>query len=310
MKLKRRSFLQLSAAGLASGVNSQAAGGTMPLTVLGKTGMRVSRFCLGGYHIATGTDENGVRIVRRAIDLGVNFFDSAQGYHKGRSDQVYGKALEGSSLRQKVILRSKAIDRERGKAMAQLEDTLRWMKTDYLDLWQCHMVNRQDEMDQILGPNGALEAFVAAKKQGKARHIGFSGHMDPELLVRFIEACGEWEVAQFPLNVVDPHYLSFLATTLPAARRKGLGVITIKPNAFGNITGKKIATIEECLRFVLSQDVDAVVSGVENLEHLEQNVQIVKQFKPMSKGEQQALLERTRKGPYGVEIEDYKKKPA
>ncbi|MGQ9635271.1 MAG: aldo/keto reductase [Bryobacteraceae bacterium] len=280
------------------------------MTVLGKTGLRVSRFCLGGYHIATGTDENGVQLVRRAIELGVNFFDSAQGYHKGRSDQVYGKALEGSSLRGQVILMSKAIDRDRDRAMSQLEDTLRWMKTDYLDLWQCHMVNRQDEMDRILGPKGALEAFVAAKRQGKVRHIGFSGHMDPELLVRFIEACNDWEVAQFPLNVVDPHYLSFLSTTLPAARKKGLGVLIIKPNAFGRITGKGIATIEECLRFVLSQDVDSVVSGVETLAQLEENVHIVKSMRPMTPAEQQALLERTKKGPYGVEIEDYKKKPA
>ena len=129
-------------------------------------------------------------------------------------------------------------------------------------------------------------------------------------MVRFIQACDEWEVAQFPLNVVDPHYLSFLEIALPAARKKGLGVITIKPNAFGNITGKGIASIEECLRFVLSQDVDAVVSGVDTLEHLEQNVAIVKRHKPMTADEQRALLARTKKGPIGVEIEDYKKKPA
>jgi len=310
MNIERRSFLKLSTAALTVGPAFGAADGPMPMSMLGKTGMKVSRFCLGGYHIANKSDENGVRLVHRAIELGVNFFDSAQGYHKGRSDQIYGMALGGSSQRQKVYLMSKAIDRDRDKAMSQLEDTLRWMKTDYLDLWQCHMVSTQEEMDRIYGPNGALEAFVAAKRQGKVRHIGFSGHRDPELLVRFIQACDEWEVAQFPLNVVDPHYLSFLEIFLPAARKKGLGVITIKPNAFGNITGKGIASIEECLRFVLSQDVDAVVSGVDTLEHLEQNIAIVKRHQPMTADEQRTLLARTKKGPFGVEIEDYKKKPA
>lgn len=303
--MKRRTFLQLTP--VVFGVRSRTlAAAPIPVTTLGKTGLTVTRFCLGGYHMSNGTEENGIQIIHRAIDLGVNFFDSAQGYHKGRSDEIYGKGLTGGR-RQKIILMSKAISRERDGAMSQLEDSLRRMGTDYLDLWQCHMVNREEEVDKIMAPGGALEAFVRAKEQGKVRHIGFSGHRDPAVLARFMEAYDGWEVAQFPLNLVDPHYLSFLETALPAARKRGLGVVTIKSNAMGNITKNGVASIQECLRFVWSQDIDSLVSGVETVEQLEANVLAAKTFQPMSRREQEELLARTKKGPHGSKIERYKK---
>lgn len=280
----------------------------MPMATLGKSGLKVSRFCLGGYHMAVGGDEVGVRIIHRAMELGVNFFDSAWLYHNGRSDVVYGKALDGGR-RQKVLVMSKAHDRTREGAMKQLEDTLGRMKTDYLDLWQCHQVTEQKEVDQILGPDGALEAFVQAKKQGKVRHIGFTGHADPAVHQRLLDSFDGWETVQHPVNLIDPHYLSFINSVLPNIRKQGLGLLAMKSNGMGSIGKAGIAPIEECLRFAWSQDVDTVVSGVETVEQLEQNVGVLKTLKRMSKQEMAAVLERTRKGPHGVQVERYKRKP-
>jgi aryl-alcohol dehydrogenase-like predicted oxidoreductase len=302
--MDRRSFLQMSSAlGLSWKALAEA---PMPTATLGKTGLRVSKFCLGGYHMAAAGEENGVRMIHRAIDLGVNFFDSAHAYNEGRSDETYGKALTGG-LRQKVLLMSKAQKRDRDSAMRQLDETLRRMRTDYLDLWQCHEVSTPDEVDKIYGPNGSLEAFVRAKEQGKVRHIGFTGHRDPAVHRKMLEGYDGWETVQHPVNVVDPHYLSFIKEVLPAVRAKGLGLLAMKSNGMGSITKNRIATIQECLRFTLSQDIDALVSGPETVPQLEENILIVKTFQKMSPREMQELLARTAKGPYGSKIEDYKK---
>jgi len=278
----------------------------MPMVRLGTSGLKVSRFCLGGYHMAVGGEESGIRIIHRAIEAGVNFFDCAHLYHKGRSEEIYGKALAGGR-RKNVLLMSKAEVRSRDGAMRQLEETLKRMQTDYLDLWQCHQVSSQEEVDQILGPNGALEAFVQAKKQGKVRHIGFTGHRDPAVHLRLLEAFDGWETVQHPVNLIDPHYLSFIHTFLPKARARKLGLLAMKSNGMGSITKNGIAAIPECLRFTLSQDVDTLVSGVETVEQLEQNVAVVKTMQKMTPQETDALLARTAKGPIGPKIEGYKK---
>ena len=305
--MRRRRFLEVSAAVL--GTTARAlADGPMPMATLGKSGLRVSRYTLGGYHMRAGGEENAIRMIHRALELGVNFFDSAWHYNDGASDEAYGKALTPSE-RQKVLLMSKAHFRERDRAMQQLEDTLRRMKTDYLDLWQCHEVTTQQEVDRILGPAGALESFVQAKKQGKARHIGFTGHADPAVHQRLLDAYDGWETVQHPVNLIDPHYLSFIQTVLPNVRKRGLGLLAMKTNAMGPITKNRIATIQECLRFAWSQDIDTVVSGAETPEQLEENVRVLKTLVPMTKDEISALLARTAKGPHGPEIEEYKKKP-
>ncbi|MCW5983294.1 MAG: aldo/keto reductase, partial [Bryobacteraceae bacterium] len=257
------------------------------------------------YHYLVNGEETAIRIVLRAIDLGVNFFDCAHKYNAGASDFVYGKALKGG-LRQKVLVMSKAQFREGYSAMRQLEETLERMKTDYLDLWQCHEVVSHDEVDKILSPNGALEAFVKAKEQGKVRHIGFSGHRDPTVHQRLLASYDGWETVQFPVNLIDQHYLSFIESVLPKVRAKGAGVIAMKSNAIGNITKNKVASIPECLRFAWSQDIDTLVSGVETVEQLEQNVLACKTFQPMTKDEISKLLARTKSGPHGSKVEQYK----
>ncbi|MGH9672033.1 MAG: aldo/keto reductase [Bryobacteraceae bacterium] len=306
--MKRRTFLEATAAALGAGARALA-DAPMPMSTLGRSGLEVSRFCLGGHHMALQGEDNGIRIIRRAIDLGVNFLDSAHKYHNGRSDEIYGKALTGG-LRDKVILMSKAHLRDRDGAMRQLEETLRRMNTDYLDLWQCHEVSTHDEVDRIFGPDGALEAFVKAKEQGKVRHIGFTGHHDYTVHQRLLEGYDGWETVQHPVNLIDPHYLSFVTNFLPNAKAKGLGRIGMKSNAIGEITKNKVATIAECLRFAWSQDIDTLVSGVETTGQLEENALACKTHQNLSKQEITILLHKTKQGRYGPAIERYKKREA
>jgi predicted aldo/keto reductase-like oxidoreductase len=306
--MRRRTFLQVSTAALGAGLNALA-DAPMPMITLGKSGLKISKFTLGGYHMRLKGEENGVRIIHRAMELGVTMFDSANKYHDGESDKTYGVALQGGK-RQKVTLMSKAQLRTHDGAMEQLEQTLTRMKTDYLDLWVCHEVTTHAEVDKIFAPGGSLEAFVKAKQQGKVRHIGFSGHADPSVHQRLLDGYDGWETVQHPVNLIDPHYLSFIQTVLPNIRKKGLGLLAMKTNAMGPIRQKGIATIPECLRFAWSQNVDTVVSGVETVQQLEENVLSCKTFVPMSKQEITTLLERTKKGEIGSKVEWYKKKEA
>lgn len=305
--MNRRQFLEVTASALGT-TPLALADAPMPMTTLGKSGLRVSRYTVGGYHMRVRGQDEGVRIIHRAMELGVNMFDSAWLYHNGASDETYGVALT-PAMRQNVYLMSKAHLYSRDEAMKQLEDTLRRMKTDYLDVWQCHQVVTHKEVDQILGPKGSLEAFVAAKKQGKVRHIGFTGHADPTVHQRLLDSFDGWETVQHPVNLIDPHYLSFINTVLPNIRKKGLGLFAMKSNAMGPITKNRIATIQECLRFAWSQNIDTVVSGAETVQQLEENIGVLKTLKVMSKEEMSALLERTGHGKIGPEIEVYKKKP-
>ncbi|WP_321472415.1 aldo/keto reductase [uncultured Paludibaculum sp.] len=304
--MRRRTFLQTAALSAAARLELLA-DTPMPTATLGKTGLKISRFVVGGYHMNVQGEENATRIIHRAIDLGVNFFDSANLYHKGKSDEVYGRALEGGR-RQKVMLMSKCEVYSRDGAMKVLEEQLRRMKTDYLDLWACHQVSEHKEVDQILAPNGSLEAFVKAKQQGKVRHIGFTGHRDPSIHLRLLEGADVWETVQMPINLIDPHYLSFITNVLPVARKKGLGVLAMKSNAMGSITKQQVAKIEDCLTFTWSQDVDAVVSGVETPEQLEANILTLKTMKKLSQQEISVLLHKTKQGKTGSQVEQYKLK--
>lgn len=305
--MDRREFVKASALlGLTSEAIAQM---PMPMETLGKSQLNVSKFCLGGYHMRVAGEIIAVSIINRAMELGVNFFDSAAKYHNGESDVTYGKVFgESPSLRQKVLLMSKAEKRDRAGAMGQLETTLRRMRTDYLDLWQCHEVTTHEEVDKILAPGGSLEAFVQAKEQGKARHIGFTGHADPTVHQRLLAAYSGWETVQCPVNLVDPHYLSFIKNVHPKVRERGLGLIGMKSNAMGSIGRMRIAKIEECLRFAWTQQIHTLVSGVESVDQLEFNVGVLKTLKRMSPAEVSQILDRTGKGPYGSRIESYKKK--
>ncbi|MBE7540738.1 MAG: aldo/keto reductase [Bryobacteraceae bacterium] len=303
--MQRRAFLQTAA--LSAAARLQLLAQTpMPTATLGRSGLRVSRFTLGGYHMLVQGEQECLRIIARALDLGVNFFDSAYHYNKGESDRVLGKALSGAE-RQKVILMTKFERYSKAEAMAGLEEQLKRLRTDYIDLWQVHQVARHDEADQVLGPDGSLEAFIQAKKQGKVRHIGFTGHHDPSVHLKLLRGYDGWETIQMPINLVDPHYESFITNVLPEARKMGLGVIAMKSNAMGAITRNNVAPIEECLRFTLAQDIDTLVSGVESVAQLEANVLTVKTQPQLTPAELSAILARTAQGQTGTPIERYKK---
>jgi len=305
--MQRRTFVASATAGAVLPAAAQTSQ-PLPMATLGKSGLRVTRIAVGGYHMNVKGEEEALRILRRAFDLGINFYDSANAYHGGRSDELLGKAFSGAD-RQKVLLMTKCEIYSRDGAMRVLEEQLRRMKTDYIDLWQCHQVSEHKEVDQILGPNGSLEAFVLAKKQGKVRHIGFTGHRDPAIHLRLLQAADAWETIQMPINLIDPHYLSFIRQVLPEARRCGLGVIAMKSNAMGQITAQNVAAIADCLRFAWSQDIDTLVSGVETVAQLEQNVAALRSFQKMTPQEISAVLSRTAKGRTGAGVERYKRPP-
>lgn len=306
--MQRRTFLQTATLGAAAKLELLAQE-PMPMATLGRSGLRVSRFTLGGYHMLVQGEAECLRIIARARELGVTFFDSAHHYNKGESDRILGRALGGSAARQQVVLMTKFEKYSKAEAMAGLEEQLKRLRTDYIDLWQVHQVATHAEADQVLGPDGSLEAFVLAKKQGKVRHIGFTGHHDPTVHLKLLRGFNGWETIQMPINLVDPHYESFITNVLPEARKQGLGVIAMKSNAMGAITRQNVARIEECLRFTLAQDIDTLVSGVETVGQLEANVLTVKTQPKLTPAEVSAILDRTRKGPTGPGVERYKRNP-
>lgn len=268
-------------------------GGSIPLRPLGKTGVRVSMLGLGGAHFIRHSDEEGVRIVHEAIDLGVTFFDNAWEYNKTRSEEVMGKALKGR--RNQAFLMTKVCTHGRGKdvAMRQLEQSLRRLGTDHLDLWQVHEVNCQDDHEVLFRAGGAAEALLDAKRQGKVRFIGFTGHKDPAVHTRVLAQGFPFDTCQMPLSAFDASYQSFERQVLPELLRQGIAPIAMK-----TLCGKaepikqKLCTAEEALRYAWSLPVATIVSGVETVELLRQNAAHARSFTPMPPDEMAALRAR------------------
>jgi aryl-alcohol dehydrogenase-like predicted oxidoreductase len=316
--MDRRTFVKGTVAGTIVGGLSVGLGGcsdsllneltqvaTIPKRRLGKTGAVVTIIGLGGWHIGAMQDENAaITMIHHALDLGVNFLDTAWAYQMGQSEIRLGKALHGK--RDKVFLMTKTAARDKTGARAQLEESLGRLQTDYLDLWQFHSLNSFADVETIWGPDGAMEAAVEAKQEGKVRHIGFTGHRDPQVHLKAItEHHDSIETVQMPLSVVDPHYGSFEKPVLPVALEHGLGVIAMKTMAFGGIAEDRIATAAECHNYVWTLPVSTLVAGMNTFEELEDNVQQAIQFTPLSEAEIANLLARTR--PHaGPQLEAYK----
>jgi predicted aldo/keto reductase-like oxidoreductase len=311
-EVSRRAFLKaLAATGLSAAlgefggnlVKAAELSGEIPLRTLGRTGLRVTMIGLGGYHAGLPEkEEDSIALIHRALDLGINFFDNANSYQEGRCEERMGKALEGR--RQGIYLMSKVDERDARGAREQLEKSLRRLRTDYLDIWQFHAVSRLPELDIIFGPGGAMETAEQAKKEGKIRFLGLSGHFDPTVQLAAVRRYA-FDTIQMPINVVDPHYRSFRSTVLDEAVARNLGVIAMKSLGFGNILSQGIAKVVEALPWTWSQPVGVLVSGCERREVLDYNVYLAKTFKPMPESEQAALLERT-KPRAGTDVEHYK----
>ncbi len=301
-KTSRRHFMtQATLAALAEQVlagTSSAAETGLPTRVLGRTGQRVSIVCLGGWHIgAVKDDKEAIRIMHAAIDEGVNFFDNAWDYHNGHSEEVMGKALAVNGRRKKVFLMTKNCERDYAGSMKDLEDSLRRLKTDYLDLWQFHECVYDNDPDWIF-EKGGIRAALEAKKQGKVRYIGFTGHKDPRIHLKMLGKPHPWDTAQMPINVMDGHYRSFQNEVVPVCLQKNVGVIGMKGLAGGypegRIPSKAGLSVEECYRFCLSLPITAQVMGINSMAHLKQDIALARNFKPMAATEKQALLARVK----------------
>ena len=307
MSTSRRDFLKVAAvAGAGSVAGSKAAtaqasgGGTMsaspvPKRELGKTGMQVSALGVGGYHLGSTRDQKEVtELVARALDAGINFFDNAWEYHKGESELRLGAALKGK--RDQAIVMSKVCTHGRDKAvgMRMLEESLRRLQTDHLDVWQVHEVIYEDDPELIFRPNGVAEALIEAKKQGKVRAVGFTGHKDPSIHLRVLEHDFPFDTVQMPLNCFDATFRSFEQNVLPEARRRCIAVLGMKSlGGSGEMVKKGGVTPEEGLRYAMSLPVATTISGMDSIDVLEQNLKIVAGFQAYSAEEMDALRKRS-----------------
>jgi aryl-alcohol dehydrogenase-like predicted oxidoreductase len=266
----------------------------IPRRPLGKTGIEVSALALGGAHLGRiDCEKKAINLMHEAVDVGLTFFDNAWEYHNGRSEEWMGKALVGR--RHKAIVMTKVCTHGRDKKLAfmQLEESLRRLRTDYLDLWQIHEVIYPDEPDQHFSPDGSIEALMEAKRQGKVRFVGFTGHKDPAIHLRMLQYGFPWDTCQLPLNVFDSTFRSFERTVLPELTRRGIAPLAMKAlSGNGDPIRQGVLTAEEALRYVLSLPIASVVSGIDSLEVLHQNVTIARQFSPMNEDEMQALRRR------------------
>jgi aryl-alcohol dehydrogenase-like predicted oxidoreductase len=282
----------------------------MPTRILGKTGVRVSRIGLGGAHIGKqSSEDDSIRIIRSAVDRGVTFLDNAWDYNGGESETRMGKALR-DGYREKAFLMTKLDGRTKVAAAEQLEQSLRRLQTDRIDLVQVHEVIRRDDPDRVFAPGGAIEALVDARKAGKLRFIGFTGHKDPDIHLAMLDAADRhgfaFDTIQMPLNVMDPHYRSFEKKVLPVALQKGMGVLHMKPLGGGFILESKTATAAECLRYAMNLPTSVMITGCDSLGILDQAIDAAIHFTPMTEAEVQALLERTRGAADKGEYERFK----
>ena len=279
-------------------LGADAKEGEMIYRQLGKTGERVSAIGLGGHHIGRPPDAQvGITIIRTALDRGMNFLDNCWDYLDGESERRMGMALK-DGYRQKAFLMTKFDGRTRQSAAAQIDESLRRLQTDHVDLMQFHENIRMDDPDRFFAKDGAVEAVVAAKKAGKIRYVGFTGHKDPSIHLRMLEVAAahdfHFDACQMPLNVMDAHFRSFAHQVVPVLVDRGVAVVGMKPMAEGAVLKSKTAEAIECLHYALSLPTSVVITGCESLERLEQAFTAAKSFKPLTDAQMASLLARTK----------------
>ncbi|MBV9385379.1 MAG: aldo/keto reductase [Chroococcidiopsidaceae cyanobacterium CP_BM_ER_R8_30] len=271
--------------------------GEMLYKTLGRTGEKVSVLGLGGFHIGTQKDEQeSIRIIRSAIDGGINFMDNSWDYNNGDSEIRMGKALQGG-YRQKVFLMTKIDGRTQEAAAQQIDQSLQRLQTDHVDLLQFHEVIRLEDPDRIFAPGGAIEAFLDAQKSGKVRYIGFTGHKDPLVHLRMLEIAAKhnfrFDTVQMPLNVMDAHFRSFQHLVLPVLVKNQIGVLGMKSIGSQFILKSNTVTAIECLHYSMNLPTSTVITGIDSMPILNQAFEVVRTFKPLSEEQVAALLERT-----------------
>jgi predicted aldo/keto reductase-like oxidoreductase len=270
----------------------------MPYRNLGRTRERISVIGLGGYHIGVQRDEvESIRLIRASIDRGINLMDNCWDYNEGASEIRMGKALR-DGYRERVFLTTKIDGRTHEAAARQIDESLRRLQTDRVDLMHIHEVIRLEDPDRCFSQGGAIKALLAAKKAGKIRYIGFTGHKDPFVHLRMLEVARDhnfrFDAMQLPLNVMDAHFRSFERQVLPVLVREQMGVLGMKALGGGVILGSKTVTPTECLHYALSLPTSSVITGMESLEQIDQAMEAVRTFKPLTSEQRAALLSRTR----------------
>ena len=285
--------------------SSEAMNG-IPTRLLGSTGERVTVIGVGGYHIGKpGDPDLAVRIVRMAIDEGVNFLDNAWCYHGGNSERYMGLALR-DGYRDSVFLMTKNHGRDARTFRLQLEESLTRLQTDHLDLLQFHEIIHDGEPERIFS-EGAVEAAFEAREQGKIRFIGFTGHRWPYLFEQMLAMDFQWDTVQLPVNLLDYHFRSFAQTILPLLRARGIGIIGMK-SLGGNRQGVLELGIspQEAISYALSQPIDTLVSGMDSLEYLQQNLEIARNFQPLTPKRQDELRQSVALRAAQGDLENYK----
>ena len=314
----RRDFIRSAvAAGVLLGAGRGAWGASdsaevrqgMPYRTLGRTGEKVSAIGLGGYHVGNPPEEQGIRIIRSAIDRGINFMDNCWDYHNGESEERMGKAL-GEGYRAKVFLMTKIDGRTKAAAARQIEESLKRLRTDHVDLMQFHEVIRLEDPDRIFASGGGMEAMLEARQAGKIRFIGFTGHKDPMVHLRMLDVAAQhqfhFDAVQMPLNVLDAHFRSFGQKVLPEVVKAGIGVLGMKPLASGNVLKTNTVKPIECLHYAMSLPTSTVITGIDRMELLDQALEAAKTFKPLNPDELSALLDRTAKFAVSGAFEPFK----
>jgi uncharacterized protein len=293
----RRDFMQAGAAalGAASFVGTASAqqknDGGIPQRPLGRTGQMVTMIGLGGHHSTRHKDEkDSIRLIQRAVDEGIHFMDNAWDYHDGVAEERMGKALAEGGRRDKVFLMTKVCGRTASEAQSNLEDSLRRLKTDHIDLWQFHEMVYDNDPDWIFAEDGAIRTALQAVRDGKVRYLGFTGHKDPRIHLKMLSKPYPWTSVQMPLNVMDAHYRSFQHEVLPELVRRGIAPIAMKSlGGAGKIVSEAGVPVEDALRYVLSLPIATLVSGIDSERVLEQNLKIVRDFKPLSDEERRRV---------------------
>lgn len=282
----------------AQGMPPQQSSGGMIYRTLGRTGEKVSAIGMGGFHVGQPklSEEDSLRLIRSAIDGGITFMDNSWDYNQGQSEIRMGKALK-DGYRQKVFLMTKLDGRTRQEAAKQIDESLRRLQTDHVDLIQHHEIIRFEDPDRIFAEGGAQEAVLEAKKAGKVRHIGFTGHKDPHIHLYMLEVAErhgfDFDTVQMPLNVMDAHFRSFGKLVLPKLVEKKIGVLGMKSMGDHIILKSGVVKPIECLHYALNLPTSVVITGIDSMEILQQAFTAAKSFHPMSSEEVAALLKKT-----------------
>jgi aryl-alcohol dehydrogenase-like predicted oxidoreductase len=284
--------------------------GDMIYRTFGRTGIKVSALGLGGFHIGSPQDENeGIRITRSAVDSGINFLDNCWDYHDGKSEVVMGKALR-DGYREKVFLMTKFDGRTKESTARQIDESLKRLQTDRIDLMQYHENIRLEDPDRFFAAAGPLEALEEAKKAGKIRFIGFTGHKDPIVHLRMLELAAQhnfhFDSCQMPLNVLDAHFRSFEKNVLPKLVEQQIAALGMKPLAEGEIPRSGIVSAIDCLHYSLSLPTTVVINGCDSMDRLHQALEAVRTFKPLNEASLNALRAKTKQVAMTGRLEAFK----